>query len=153
MSESKDNKNDTGKKKSKTLTLGGTLSLKGKSSITPPSSPGASTIVEVRRKRTHRVATPQKRADTNTDKNLTSRERDARIRAVEEAKKEALRKAEEAKKEALRKAAEPQHTENTEDSSTKEPEPVKDIRQLEIEEMERIEAEERKKIQETQEGH
>ena len=83
MSEAKDKKDDEKKPAKKTLSLGGTLSLKaGGSPPTPRPSTGRNTVsVEVRRsKRTG--STPSSNTNTETDSKLTNAERDARERAL-----------------------------------------------------------------------
>ncbi len=92
MSEAKD-KDDKDKKKTegkKTLSLGGTLSLKGGSAtqsrqnITQGRS-GANVAVEVRRNRSAVNRSSESGSSSSAEQNLTSEEREARIKALREA--------------------------------------------------------------------
>ena len=152
--ETEDKKEDQTKKK--TLSLGGTLSLKspvGSGSSAPSRSGGVA--VEVKRKRSgssSATTTPEEEpaappaseeessAKGGDARHLTDSEREARIRALKQADEDAKRKKEEAKQKA--------------ESASKEEEPEEDLdpqeaaRQKELEELERIEAEEAKKREE-----
>lgn len=156
MSETKD------KEKKKTLSLGGTLSLKGGASKpvpSPASTPtrgGGKVAVEVKRRR---AATPaeetEKKSQGSDDstagkssqeglRQLTAEEREARIRALREAEEASKRKAEE---ESLTSQTE----ENAKASEATEAAPENDadaLRRKELEELQRIEEEERRKAEE-----
>jgi hypothetical protein len=87
MSEAKDKKTDDKeeKKGKKTLSLGGTLSLKGGASSGPkPSAPGT-VAVEVRRKRAPTPTAAPKQGAVKKDDGLTSAEREARKKALQNA--------------------------------------------------------------------
>ncbi|MCB9991773.1 MAG: translation initiation factor IF-2 [Rhodospirillales bacterium] len=136
MSETKDKEKD----QKKTLSLGGTLSLKGGSKPAPVQSisqgRGKTVAVEVRRKRSAGPA--QSTEDGGDDLHqLTSEEREARMRALQEAEKEAQRKKEEAKNAPAPSTKE----QKEEDKKAKEEE---DQRAKELAELQRIEEEERR---------
>ncbi len=145
MSDTKD------KETKKTLSLGGTLSLKGGSK---PSSVqnisqgrGKTVAVEVRRKRSAAPTTPSPTPATGDDNKqqpqqgelhqLTSEEREARMRALQEAEKEAQRKKEEAKN------APPKEVEE-QSAAEKKAQEEEDLRQKELEELKKIEEEEQR---------
>ncbi len=140
MSETKDKETDAGSGKKKTLSLGGTLSLKGGAKA--PASPGGastggrgkSVAVEVRRKRT----APKPAGDEGASElqQLTSQEREARMRALQEAEKEAQRRKEEAKKAPKESAKET--------DADKKAKAEEEQRQKELAELQRIEEEERR---------
>ena len=137
MSETKDKE----KEQKKTLTLGGTLSLKGGSKSAAVQSisqgRGKTVAVEVRRKRAGVSATGTKTGDSPSDElhQLTSEEREARMRALQEAEKEAQRK----KEEAQNAPSKDTKAKEQEDKKAKEEE---DQRQKELAELQRIEEEE-----------
>ena len=138
MSETKDKK-EAGKK---TLSLGGTLSLKGGGGPKPAAAPGT-VAVEVRRKRT--PAAPAQSDKPAKDDKLSSAERDARAKALEQAladggKKTSLPKRrttieDKKKEEAASKAAEEQSA-----------------REKELAELEQIEADEKRRVAAVQEN-
>jgi translation initiation factor IF-2 len=150
MSEAKDDKEDAKKEepKKKTLSLGGTLSLKGSGArSSAPARGGANVAVEVRRRRAP-TRDKSSTAGENTDAasqdanlNLTSGEREARARALE------LAKTQGAKKTTLPKR-------HTLDAKKKEEEKKKQdadaAREKELAELEKIEAQERAKKDEVQ---
>ena len=126
MSESKKEDN----KEKKPLTLkGGTLSLKGKTAKSPSTAQG--TVVEVRRKRNTRPA-DQAGADGKDARNLTTEEREARAKALLKAQSETP--------EDRKSRQTPKHTPSpTEDKGGS----IDEQRARELEELQRIEAEER----------
>ena len=138
MSETTDKK-DAGKK---TLSLGGTLSLKGGGGPKPAAAPGT-VAVEVRRKRS--PAAPAQPSKPAEDDKLSSAERDARAKALEQAladggKKTSLPKRrttieDKKKQEAADKAAEEQSA-----------------REKELAELEQIEADEKRRVAAVQEN-
>ena len=144
-----DDKNEDKKKESgkKTLSLGGTLSLKGGASSAPkPSSSGRSGIaVEVRRSKraapsqtqqTESTSSPTGESDDLT--NLTNAERQARIEALQKSMEEGERK-----------SALPKRQSTTIEKKEEEPkkESKDDLRKKELEELQRIEEEERAKAE------
>lgn len=135
-----DKKEDEAPKK-KTLGLkGGTLSLKGGA---PKASSGGGTVVEVRRKRSagrgaiqtpdHAAPTAPKESEKSALENLTSEERDARARALQEALSN------EGKKDS---SLPPPPSKNISKAATEKMPDTDDARQKELEELQRIEAEE-----------
>ena len=145
MTEAKNKDNDESKDKpKKTLSLGGTLSLKGNSPAPRPTG-GSGVAVEVRRKRTS-VSQPPKEAakeSASEDLSLTSQEREARARALQQALSEGG-----AKKTSLPKRRTTIEDKKKEEEQSKNE--AQSAREKELEELERIEAEERKKVEDTQ---
>ena len=138
MSEAKDKK-DTDEKKpaSKTLSLGGTLSLKGGATSGPkPSAPGT-VAVEVRRKR---APAPAPKTTAHKDDGLTNAEREARAAALKKAMADGGKS----------KSSLPERKRVTIEDKKKEQEAAKSeeqsAREKELEEMKAIEAEERAKV-------
>jgi translation initiation factor IF-2 len=137
---------ETKDKKTKTLSLGGTLSLKSSasgSSARKPATDGRkpTVAVEVKRRRqpTQTPQTtdkPKEEADSSLRK-LTSQEREARIKA--------LRDAEEFEKQKAKEASERAEREKVEASRAKEESKAKEseLRQKELEELQKIEEEEK----------
>ncbi|MEM6781280.1 MAG: translation initiation factor IF-2, partial [Pseudomonadota bacterium] len=123
MSESK---KDESKPKKPLSLKGGTLSLKGKTSKAPSSDQG--TVVEVRRKRVSRAEAEAQATDDA--KKLTNEEREARAQALLKAQSE---------------STEDRQKRTTPKRDTSEPvakDTADDARQRELEELQRIEAEE-----------
>ncbi len=126
MSESKKDES----KEKKPLTLkGGTLSLKGKTPKAPSTSQG--TVVEVRRKRTPARAGEQG-AEEKDQRHLTTEEREARAKALLKAQSETP--------EDRQARQSPKYTPSSPDAAK---DSVDEQRQREMEELQRIESEER----------
>ncbi len=162
MSETKDKEKQTEEnQEKKTLSLGkGTLSLKGGSSKAPPvqnlsQGRGKTVAVEVRRKRVGgqaAPATPSPESDSPDDsttgksalRQLTAEEREARMRALQQAEIDAKRK-----KEEDAKAAKSATDAEAKKAAAQEPALSKEelSRQKELEELQKIEEEERLKAE------
>ncbi len=141
----KDNaeKDDDGQGK-KTLSLGGTLSLKGAPSLprtatAPGKSGGASVAVEVRRKRSAPAPEPSKQT-TSEDTRLTEEEREARARALVAAQAESDQ----------RKTSLPKRRTTIEDKKKEEQLGLQGAREKELEELRRINEEEKQRDQDAQ---
>jgi translation initiation factor IF-2 len=140
--------NETKDKKTKTLSLGGTLSLKGSASgssarKTAPDGRKPTVAVEVKRRRQQPSPTPQSSDNQQTEdsestlRKLTSQEREARIKA--------LRDAEDFEKQKAKEASERAEKEKNEASKAKEEQETKEAnqRKKELEELQKIEEEEK----------
>lgn len=138
----KDNEEQKDDKPKKTLSLGGTLSLKG-----GPSAPraGGGVAVEVRRKRSAPQArtTASQTQESSDDLSLTSQEREARAQALQKALADGG-----AKKTSLPKRRTTIEDKKKEEAQAKTEE--LSAREKELEELNRIEEEERKKASDTQ---
>lgn len=141
-----DDKKEDDKPK-KTLSLGGTLSLKGSAVGTPRPSAGGGVAVEVRRKRSAPSAQqPSQQAPApaaKEDLSLTSQEREARALALQRALSDG----------GAKKTSLPKRRTTIEDKKKEEEESknqASSAREKEMEEMLRIEDEERKKNQDVQ---
>lgn len=151
MSETK-NKDKTDEKKAgekKTLSLGGTLSLKGGAGAggARSSNPPGTVAVEVRRKRTAPAPATSKKSEAPKEENsrLSSAEREARAKALQQAMSD----------DGPKKTSLPKRRVTIEDKKKKEEETADaeaSAREKELEEMRQIEEEERKKAQEVQEN-
>jgi translation initiation factor IF-2 len=143
---------DKDKEKKGTLSLGGTLSLKGSSSgsssvrqnLPSGRSAGPKTVaVEVRRRRTTSSATakdstsPESSEEIKDTRSLTTQEREARIRALKEAEELEKRKKIEAKEQAERDAIESQREKEERERRKKELEELKQIQKEEEEKKEK----------------
>lgn len=129
----------------KTLSLGGTLSLKGGASSAPRS--GGGVAVEVRRKRNAggggSSTTPSKEAEKKEDSRLSNQEREARAKALQKALSE----------DGAKKTSLPKRRTTIEDKKKQEAEAKsseQSAREKEMEELRQIEKEERKKADEQQ---
>ena len=136
--------------KKKTLSLkGGTLSLKGGGPKARQAlSPGQGTVVEVRKRRTSRAATPAtvpQDQDQSDLRNLTSAEREARVKALKDALSQD-KKPDSSSKYLKNEPASKQ-------SGTKSESADDDARARELAELERIEAEEKSKAAEQDRLH
>ncbi|MGE4314424.1 MAG: translation initiation factor IF-2 [Pseudobdellovibrionaceae bacterium] len=140
------------KDEKKTLSLGGkgTLSLGSAAAAKVKQSMGGSgsgIAVEIRRSRKSAAApAPQPKTENAAPRSadmpadgLTSAEREARIKALQQAIEEEQKRAEEASK------AAPEGTKSEDDKKIGQPVTREDLRQKELEELQRIEAEEREK--------
>lgn len=140
MTEAKDKKDEETKdekKGKKTLSLGGTLSLKSGGATRPSTSSGG-VAVEVRRKRSAPKPVEKQAAETR----LTSQELDARKKALEKAKQAGGKVASSLPK---------RHTiESVKQKKAQEKAAADNSREKELEELKRIEAEENAKAAETQ---
>lgn len=145
MTETKDNaKNKDGGDK-KTLSLGGkgTLSLKGGSAPARPNFAAGGVAVEVRRKRANAPASGAEGGKSEEDARLTQDERDARMRAVQQAMAEGGKAPS-----SLPKRRTTIEDVKKEEAASKEA--SLSAREKELEELRQIEAEERQKNQEIQ---
>ncbi len=147
MSETKDKQQDDTTKKTKTLSLGGTLSLKGGAKPTAGGSTrGSGVAVEVRRKRTAPTQAPtqdQQSGESDDLRQLTAEEREARIEALKKAEEYAKQKKEQRAQDAKeREEYEAKKTEQEEKEDAAEK-----ARQAELEELKRIEDEEKQKAE------
>ena len=143
MSEAKDKKDDKkaeDKGGKKTLSLGGTLSLKGGGAPKPSAAPGT-VAVEVRRKR----ASAPANTDASSNDKLSSAERDARAEALKRAMSDG------SKKTSLPKRRTTIEDKKKEEAAAKE-EAEQSAREKELEELKRIEEEEQKRSAAIQDG-
>lgn len=143
MAEAKDKKQDDDKKDDgkKTLSLGkGTLSLKGNVGAPKSSSGSAGVTVEVKnRKRATPSPSSNQSASSSADERLTSQERQARIKALQDAQQAGERKSSLPDRAAPTRPVKREEVEVTSKEEQKE-----SARDKELAEMMRIEEEERK---------
>lgn len=162
---------DKGTEKKSTLSLGskGTLSLKGGAASGAAAAPraaqptrgGKSVAVEVRRKRSGSTTAPMSRPTTEANveaedhtagtmaalRQLTSEEREARIRALQAAEEESKRRADTSEDEDDRSiiGTTVEYRSPTAPAIVTQPETAEQARQRELEELQRIEEEEQQK--------
>lgn len=147
MSEAKNKDSDETKKDSgkKTLSLGGTLSLKGGAPAGPrPSAAPGTVAVEVRRKRAPAPGSAPADNAQQADAHLSDTEREARAKALEKALAEGGKA-----KSSLPKRRTTIEDKKKEEAAQKE-QAAKTAREKELEELERIEAEESRRTADVQ---
>jgi len=146
MSETKNKDSDDQKKEGgkKTLSLGGTLSLKGGAPTPRPGIAPGTVAVEVRRKRTTAPTSAPQDNTPQSDAHLSDAEREARAKALEKALADGGKT-----KSSLPKRRTTIEDKKKEEAANKE-QAEKSAREKELEELERIEAEESKKAADAQ---
>ncbi len=148
MSEAKNKKDDDKKEETgkKTLSLGGTLSLKGGAQAGPKTASPGTVAVEVRRKRAPAPAASSTETSSKDDDHLSNAEREARAKALEQALADGGKS-----KSSLPKRRTTIEDKKKEEAATKEA-AEQSAREKELEELEKIEADEKQKKDDIQQN-